>query len=81
MNRFRFTRNSASTVKTAAQLLSVILGLLVFSVPLFSQGSQGTIQGSVFDQSGGAIAGATVTVIDVARGVYANLWPTTPGNM
>ena len=29
--------------------------------------------GSVFDQSGGAIAGAVVTVIDVARGVTRNL--------
>ena len=38
-----------------------------------SQTSQGTIQGGVFDQSGGAVAGATVTVIDVARGVTRTL--------
>ena len=37
--------------------------------PLFSQVNQGSIQGGVFDQSGGAIAGASVTVIDVARGI------------
>ena len=79
MNGFRFTRNSRSVVKTAAQLLSVILGLLVFSVPLFSQGGQGTIQGSVFDQSGGAVAGSAVTVTDVARGVSRNLLADSAG--
>src|SRR5579883_638103 len=42
--------------------------LLVYTVPTFGQGNQGTIQGGVFDQSGGAIAGAMVTVTDVARG-------------
>jgi carboxypeptidase family protein/TonB-dependent receptor-like protein len=43
--------------------------LAVLPLPIFSQGVQGTIQGGVFDQSGGAIPGATVTVTDVARGV------------
>jgi hypothetical protein len=53
------------------------VALVVISLPLFSQGAQGTIQGSVFDQSGGAIAGAAVAVIDVARGVTRAL--TTDG--
>ena len=56
-------------VERAIRALGAILALLVFSVPVFPQANQGTIQGSVFDQTGGAIAGATVTVIDVARGV------------
>jgi hypothetical protein len=43
--------------------------LFLISLPLFSQGNQGTIQGGVFDQSGGAVAGAMVSVADVARGV------------
>ena len=43
--------------------------IVLSALPLFSQNSQGGIQGGVFDQTGGAIAGATVTVIDVARGV------------
>lgn len=50
------------------------LGLLsLLSVPLFSQANQGAIQGGVFDQSGGAVAGASVTIIDVARGVTRTL--------
>ncbi len=43
--------------------------LLLMSLPLFPQANQGTIQGAVFDQTGGVIPGATVTVIDVARGI------------
>src|SRR5438309_7996939 len=51
------------------QLLGITAGLFLISLSAFSQASQGTIQGTVFDQTGGVIPGATVTVIDVARGV------------
>jgi len=47
--------------------------LLAVSLPGFSQGSQGTIRGAIFDQSEGAIAGATITVTDVARGTMRAL--------
>src|SRR5580704_3057588 len=67
----------SSSPKKAAEFLSAIIALVLISAPLFSQGAQGTIQGGVFDQSGGAIAGAAVTVIDVARGVTQTL--TTDG--
>jgi carboxypeptidase family protein len=55
--------------------------LLVFLIclPVFSQGSQGTIQGGVFDQSGGAIAGATVTIIDASRGISRPLTTDSAG--
>jgi hypothetical protein len=49
------------------------LGVLLFSVPLFSQGSNGRILGTVTDQSGGVIAGSTVTIIDKDRGVARTL--------
>ena len=49
-------------VKTASWLLVPVVALLVAALPLFSQGSQGTIQGGVYDTSGGTIAGATVTI-------------------
>src|SRR5438067_7149680 len=57
----------------ARRVLLATAALLLVSLPLFSQSNQGTIQGGVFDQTGGAIAGATVTVIDVARGVTRSL--------
>ena len=44
--------------------LVVIFGLLVLGVPAFSQLNLGRIFGAVTDQTGGAVAGATVTVID-----------------
>ncbi len=42
-------------------------------MPAFSQGSAGRILGSVTDQSGGVIAGATITILDVQRGVTRTL--------
>ena len=41
--------------------------------PLFAQGTAGKIVGTVTDQSGGAIAGATVIVTDVDRNVPRTL--------
>jgi Carboxypeptidase regulatory-like domain/TonB dependent receptor len=57
-----------SRLQGAVSLLAALLGVFLISLSAFSQGNQGTILGGVFDQTGGAIAGATVTLIDVARG-------------
>src|SRR6202043_783146 len=57
----------------AVQLLGGALVILLLSVPAFSQGNSGRILGTVTDQSGGVVAGATVTVIDVARGINRTL--------
>jgi hypothetical protein len=54
-------------------LLSATLGVLLICLPLFSQGSYGRILGAVTDQTGGVIAGATVTVLDVDRGISRTL--------
>lgn len=45
----------------------------LFCAPLFSQGSAGRILGSVTDQSGAVVSGATVTVLDVNRGIARTL--------
>ena len=54
-------------------MLCLSCGVLLVSVPLFSQGNLGRITGTIADQSGGVIAGATVTVKDVERGVSRTL--------
>src|SRR5580765_7779185 len=66
-----FTGNGrvCTGIRVAVRLLGMTAALFLISLPLFSQGNQGTIQGGVFDQSGGAVAGAMVSVADVARGV------------
>jgi hypothetical protein len=53
--------------------LGAILGVLLFSLTLFSQGNFGRILGTVTDQSGGVISGATVIVLDTQRGVARTL--------
>jgi hypothetical protein len=54
-------------------LLALISAVLLFALPAFPQGNTGRILGTVTDQSGGYVAGAPVTVTDVARGVTQNL--------
>jgi hypothetical protein len=61
--------------KTGVCFRVLIVGAcaLLVSLPMFSQGSAGRILGSVTDQSGGVLAGATVTVLDVQRGIPRTL--------
>jgi len=49
------------------------MAVLLLCLPLFSQGNAGRIMGTVTDQSGGVVSGATVTVIDTDRGVTKTL--------
>ena len=56
-------------VRTWSSMLGAMTVALLFCSPAFSQLNLGRIFGAVTDQSGGAIVGATVTVVDVARGV------------
>src|SRR5579859_4526110 len=62
-----------SRARKGVCVLGTILGVLLFSVTLFSQGNFGRILGAVTDQTGGVISGATVTVIDKDRGVARTL--------
>jgi hypothetical protein len=54
-------------------LLLATLGVLLFSSLLFAQGNFGRILGTVSDQTGGVISGATVSIIDKDRGVARTL--------
>ena len=59
--------------RKAVQILGGAMGALLLCLPAFSQGSFGRILGTVTDQSGGTVAGATVTVLDKDRGVSRTL--------
>ena len=58
---------------SVARVLVSIAGILLLSASLSAQSNQGRIQGTVRDQSGGIIAGATVTVTDILKGVSRTL--------
>jgi hypothetical protein len=60
-------------------VLGVILGVVCVGAPLFSQVNQARLLGTVTDQSGGVIAGATVTVTDVQKGVSRTLTTDSAG--
>jgi hypothetical protein len=75
--RSRSLKLSRKCLREAVSLTAVLTGMLALCIPALPQASQGTIQGTVFDQSGGVIPGAMVSVTDVARGITRPL--TTDG--
>ncbi len=66
-------------VAKVVRVLAVVCALLLASVAAYPQGSSGRILGVVTDQSGGNVAGATVTITDVARGVSQTLTTDSDG--
>src|SRR5229473_3497664 len=59
--------------RTTMCVLGAILGMLLFSLSLFAQGNFGRILGTVTDQTGAIISGATVSIIDTQRGLARTL--------
>jgi hypothetical protein len=60
---------NAVRVSSLASGFAILILLLLFTSPLLAQLNYGRIFGGVTDATGGAIVNATVTVIDVQRGV------------
>ncbi len=65
--------------KFTMRVLSTTLGMLLFSLALFAQANFGRIFGSVTDQTGAVLPGATVTVTDTERGTARNLTTDSAG--
>jgi hypothetical protein len=64
---------SSSNRSKVLHLLGATLGMLVLCISASSQGSAGRIQGTITDQSGGAVAGATIIITDTQRGTSRTL--------
>src|SRR5271165_3539860 len=62
-----------------AEVVSALVALCVLPSFLLAQVNQGRLLGAVTDQSGGAIAGATVTVTDVQKNVSRTLTTDSAG--
>jgi Carboxypeptidase regulatory-like domain len=75
VNSIRFVSKMAVWLnfRKTLQVLGGTLVVLLLSLPAYSQGSAGRILGAITDSNGGAIAGATVTVLDVQRGTTRTL--------
>jgi hypothetical protein len=66
-------RCSRFSLRNAIGVAALTFAVLAGSLPLFSQGNAGRILGAVTDQTGGSIAGATVTVVDTQRNLTRTL--------
>ena len=71
--RILYSKLLRVTAARAVRALLLSAAIFLICVPLFSQGNQGRITGTITDQTGGAISGATVTVKDVQRGISRDL--------
>ena len=72
---------SPARVKRRRLIHGLILSgaLMLLCAPVFAQLNYGRIFGAVTDQSGGSIVGATVTILDVERGVSRPLTTDSAG--
>jgi hypothetical protein len=61
------------TARDSLFVLGTIVGVFLFSLSLLAQGNFGRILGTITDQSGAVIAGATVSIIDTERGLARTL--------
>ncbi len=69
----------SKSFKSARVVSLLCVAVLLFCSPALPQGSTGRILGTITDQTGGYVAGATVTVTDVARGVTQTLTTDSDG--
>jgi carboxypeptidase family protein len=63
------SKSAGNSLRKTARWVGGTLAVFMACFPLFSQTNQGGIQGGVFDQTGGAIVAAMVTITDISRGV------------
>ena len=65
----RVNRSACVQTRVSPKILGWGLVALLVCLPLFSQTNTGRVLGSVTDQTGAALSGATVVITDVQRGV------------
>src|SRR3974390_3328683 len=73
MKFFRTEFIRVSNMNMFIRVLAASVCALLLGAQAYSQGSAGRILGAITDQSGGVVAGATVTVLDVDRGITRTL--------
>src|SRR6266571_2070431 len=66
-------KSPVRSIRSALQILLLTVATLFVCVSAFSQGNAGRILGAITDQTGGTVAGATVTIIDTQRNLTRTL--------
>src|SRR4029077_4570627 len=79
MKRLSFQASTGTGVTRVAAIFGAIIGMCGLPAMLLSQVNQARVLGTVSDQSGGVIAGATVTITDVQKNVSRTLTTDTAG--
>ena len=77
---FRTVNASRDGRTTATQLLLATLTLLLFSANTQAQSTAGRVLGTLTDQTGAAVSGATVSVTDTQRGTSRSAVTDTSGS-
>src|SRR5690349_3743190 len=75
----RAHRFSPFALRSVIGVICLGLAIVVGCSQLFAQGSAGRIIGSVTDQTGGAVVGAAVTVVDTQRNITRTVTTDTAG--
>jgi carboxypeptidase family protein len=79
--KFRSAALSAGHEMTSAnRIVLLVLAVSLLSLPLAAQSTAGRVLGSVTDQSGASVAGATVIVTDAQRGTSRTLTTDASGD-
>ena len=68
-SRFRLKEWLLLSVRQASWVFAAMIVAFLLPAGMRAQVQTGRISGAITDQTGGAVVGATVTVVDVARGV------------
>ena len=79
MSALSWVCNFAGGKKQAFRVFGVLAAVVMLSLPGFSQLNTGRLSGTVTDQTGGAIGGATVVVTETATGVARTLMTDASG--
>jgi hypothetical protein len=72
--------SAAQETTLATRIVLIVLALSLLSLPALAQSTAGRVLGSVTDQSGAAVAGATVVVTDTQRGTSRTLTTDASGS-
>jgi hypothetical protein len=76
----RTAMSAGHRAKAATLIFAVVLALGLSSLPALAQSTAGRVLGSVTDQSGASVAGATVVVTDTQRGTTRTLTTDASGD-